>query len=193
MTSISSTSILQTLLKKDTATSTTSEQSTPSILDAFAAVSGSNSDPTATGNTGNSYLLDLSPSAQAYLQNYSGSASNSSSSSSTGAGVVLTPQQQNKLNTILLKYKDAPYTDATFQKIQSDMAAAGIGADALAAQSHMRQLNTTAMLLNALGGGDGSVGTIGSSTDIATQTTEFMKKIAQSWTQISSTVGDAEE
>ncbi len=170
--------------------SSTSAATDPSILDAFAAVDGSSDDPTNTNN-GNSYLLDLSPSAQAYLQNYSGSSSNNSTSSSNGAAVVLNFQQQNTLTAILQKYKDAPYTDATFQQIQNDMSAAGIGADSLAAQAQMRAVNPTLMLLDALNGGSGSVGTIGSSSDIMTQETAFMKQVADQWSQISTTVNDS--
>ncbi len=190
MSAISPTSILQQLLQKDTSNTATSQQSTPSILDAFAAVNNLNGDPTKP-STGNSYLLDLSPSAQAYLANYSGASSNSSTSSTHGAGVVLNHEQQLKLNEILTKYKDAPYTDATFKQIQVDMAKAGIGADSLAAQSQMRSINPTAMLLDAISGGDGSVGTIGSSADIMTQATAFMKKVAEQWTDISTTKDDA--
>ena len=187
MTTVNSTNLASYYSLKDATTSTTSQHTTvPSLADAFAAVNNTNSDPTNTNN-GNSYLLDLSDSAKAYLQNYSGSSSNSSTSSSNGAKVILNHDQQQKLNAILQKYKDAPYTDATFKQIQVDMSKAGIGADTLAAQSQMRSLNPTMMLLDALSGGDASVGTIGSSADINTQATALMKSVAQQWTSISTT------
>ena len=189
MSSISSTSILQQLLQKDTTTSTSSQQpAQPTLTDYLAKAQGTNTGSDAT-STGNSYLLDLSPEAQAYLTTMSGNGSTTSQNSATssnGNGIVLSPVQQDKLAAILQKYKDAPYTDATFQAIQKDMSAAGIGADALAAQNQMRHINPTAMLLDALNGGDGSTGTVGGSADLAASTKDFMGKVAQQWQTISS-------
>jgi len=105
-----------------------------------------------------------------------GGTSAASTTSSTGGGIVLTREQQSKLNAILEQYKDKPYNEANFKQMQIDMAEAGIGADSLAAKSQMRNLNTTLMLLNALSGGDGSTGTIGGSADIKAETVNFMKK-----------------
>lgn len=191
MSSINPNAILQSLLQEKSVNSGASQQSrNPSITDAFAAVNGQNADPTHV-DFGNSYLMDLSPAARAYLQNTGGAASNSSTTSSTGAGVVLSFEQQKKLQAILEKYKDAPYNDETFAKIQHEMKAAGLDAESLAAQSQMRNLNPTAMLLNALGGGDGSVGSIGGSTDIKNIAKGFMKNVAEQWTRMSSTAADA--
>ena len=188
MSSISSTSILQQILAQNSSTSSSSSSSSSSLSDILAQANGTD---LGDGNTssGSSYLLDLSPEAQAYLTSQSSTGtttSTGSTTSSTGASVILSPVQQDKLNAILQKYKDAPYTDATFKAIQKDMSAAGIGADTLAGQAEMRNLNPTAMLLNALNGGDGSVGTIGGSADIATLETNFMGSVNQQWQQISS-------
>ena len=195
MTTISTHSLASILSPKDNSTSGTSQQSTlPSLSTILATADGTD---LGNGNTssGNSYLLDLSPSAQAYLTNLNsnGSASSQgSATSSNGNGIVLNNDQKAKLDAILAKYKDAPYTDETFQKIQQDMSLAGIAADELAAKNQMRHLNPTLMLLNALAGGDGSVGTIGGSADIATETTNFMGKVADMWKSISTTVDDAD-
>ncbi len=188
MTTISSTSILQQLMQKDSSTSNGSTSTAqPTLTDYLAQAQGTDIG-NASSSSGNSYLLDLSAEAQAYLTsgNGSGGGSQGSSTSSTGASIVLSPVEQDKLTAILQKYKNAPYTEATFQNIQKDMSAAGIGADSLAAKAEMRNLNPTAMLLNALNGGDGSVGTVGNSTDIASMETSFMGKVNSQWQAISS-------
>lgn len=189
MTGISSTSILQQLLQKNDTTSNGSKQAAqPTLTDYLARAQGLNT----TGETsasGNSYLLDLSPAAQAYLTNMSGTGSatsQNSATSSNGNGIVLSPGQQNKLTAILVKYKDAPYNDDTFKAIQRDMSEAGIGADSLAAKNQMRRINATAMLLDALNGGDGSVGTVGGSADLAHSEMEFMGRVNTQWQKISS-------
>ena len=188
MTTISSTSILQQLMQKDSSTSNGSTSTAQSTLTDYLAQAQGKDIGNASSSSGNSYLLDLSAEAQAYLTsgNGSGGGSQGSSTSSTGASIVLSPVEQDKLTAILQKYKNAPYTEATFQNIQKDMSAAGIGADSLAAKAEMRNLNPSAMLLNALNGGDGSVGTVGNSTDIASMETSFMGKVNSQWQAISS-------
>ena len=188
MTTISSTSILQQLMQKDSSTSNGSTSTAQSTLTDYLAQAQGTDIGNASSSSGNSYLLDLSAEAQAYLTsgNGSGGGSQGSSTSSTGASIVLSPVEQDKLTAILQKYKNAPYTEATFQSIQKDMSAAGIGADSLAAKAEMRNLNPTAMLLNALNGGDGSVGTVGNSTDITSMETSFMGKVNSQWQAISS-------
>jgi hypothetical protein len=189
MTSVTNLSLASLFSTKDGTTSTTSQQTAnPTLADVFATASGTKKASESKTN-GNSYLLDLSESAKAYLQNLDGNGGSSASSttSSTGGGIVLNREQQTKLNAILEKYKDKPYTNASFKQMQVDMADAGIGADSLAAQNQMRHLNPTLMLLNALNGGDGSVGTVGGSSDITAETKNFMKKVAERWKEISTT------
>ena len=192
MTSITNYTLASMFASKDNATSTTSQNAAnPSLADVLSNASGlPKSKDSAT--SGNSYLLDLSDSARAYLQNLNGSGGTSagSATSANGNGIVLTNPQRDKLNAILEKYKDAPFTDATFQKIQADMEQAGIAADKLAAQNQMRRINPTLMLINALSGGDGSVGTVGGSADIKTETQNFMGKVLDQWRAVSTTAKD---
>ena len=190
MSSVSHLSLANHLAKQNATTTNGSDSSSlPNLTEALAAVNGTNLGNGSSSATGNSYLLDLSPEAQAYLTSMNGNGSSSSqasTTSSTGAGIVLSPVQQDKLSAILQKYKDAPYTDATFKAIQRDMSAAGIGADSLAGKAAMRNLNPTSMLLNALAGGDGSVGTIGGSADIAAMEMNFMGTVNTQWQRMSS-------
>lgn len=182
------TSLIDALNNTDSST-TGSSSSGSTLTDMLAAANGTSTTGTGNATSDASYLLDLSPEAQAYLSNSSASGAATSTGSATSAdgyGVVLSPVQQDKLNVILEKYKDAPYTEATFASIQKDMTAAGIGADSLAGQAEMRNLNPTAMLLNALSGGDASVGTIGDSADITTMQTNFMGTVDAQWKSISS-------
>ncbi|MFZ4541859.1 MAG: hypothetical protein ACOYNL_08655, partial [Rickettsiales bacterium] len=118
----------------------------PTMASVFAAES--KTDSNAGNNSGSSYLLDLSESAQAYMNG--GSAPTESTGSDDS--YAFNRLDQAKLNAILKRYKDAPYNDDTFLQIQKDMDAVGIGADKLAAQHHMRDLNPTLMLLTALSG-----------------------------------------
>jgi hypothetical protein len=187
---VSNASLTDSLVAMLNQASTGSSGSAGSTLtDALAAAQGTSSTGAGNASSNDSYLLDLSPEAQAYLSNSSASGaatSTGSATSATGYGIVLSPVQQDKLTAILEKYKDAPYTDTTFQSIQKDMKAAGIGADALAGQSEMRNLSPTAMLLNALSGGDASVGTIGGSADIANMETNFLGQVTSQWQTMSS-------
>lgn len=172
-----------------TATTTSQQSSTPNLTSALAAANGGKTDSSKLA-VGSSYLLDLSDNAKNYLQSLSDTSAGKGSSTSTGDGIVLTNAQQAKLTEILIKYKDAPYNDATFTRIQQDLDAAGIGADSLAAKAQARQLNPTLIFLDALNGGDGAAGTVGSNDSRTADATGYLKKVATQWERISTTAGE---
>ncbi len=189
MTSITNTSLANYYSLNDAknAATTSGQASNPSLTTALAAVNGTQpSNTNAAG--GSSYLLDLSDNAKNYLQSLSNTQNGTSNSAASSTdGVILTQKQQAKLTEILIKYKDAPYNDTSFKKIQDDLDAAGIGADSLAARSQVRKLNPTLIFLDALNGGDGAAGTAISSDAIKADATGYLKKVAKQWDTISTT------
>lgn len=92
---------------------------------------------------GASFLLDISPQAQQYLQGLSLGSS---------IGVSFTAEQQKKISGILEKYKDAPYTQETFDKIQNDLKAAGLGPEMLALLNRIKLFDPGLVLLDTLNG-----------------------------------------
>lgn len=174
---------------KNAATNTTLQQSSsPSLTSALAVVNGGKTDSSKLA-VGSSYLLDLSDNARNYLQSLSDTNSGKGSSTRSSGGIVLTNKEQAKLTEILIRYKDAPYNDTTFKKIQEDLDAADIGADALAAKAQARQLNPTLIFLDALNGGDGAAGTTGNSESRTADATGYLQKVARQWETISTTAG----
>jgi len=91
------------------------------------------------------YMLDLSPTAQKFLNA-------TTSTSSAPDSFVLSKEQQARLEDIMEKYKDAPYTQETFNQIQADLQKAGMSPDQLAGQEQAKAFNTTLALLDALSG-----------------------------------------
>lgn len=176
-------------LNNNSNSATQSQNSASGLADALAAISNVGSQ-TSTDKGGSSYLLDLSDEAKAYLEKTKATASANSTSAMNTGEVSLSRKQQEILNDILLKYKDAPYDDDTFLKIQQDMEAAGLDADTLAARSQVRQLNPTVMFLNALNGIESNAGTMG---DVSATATDFLKSVAEQWKNISTLAGKTDK
>jgi hypothetical protein len=102
------------------------------------------------------YELNLSSDANDYLQSLL-EATNTQSSGTNSADSIpdnftLTPDQQNKLISILDKYKDAPQTQETFNQIQDDLKQAGLDPDTLAAKEQANNFNPTAVLIAIMSG-----------------------------------------
>lgn len=156
-----------------------------------------------TGSTSaeNAYTLDLSAGALAYIQQiHAAAASNPTTqgfSSDTITSFALTPAQENTLNTILAKYKDAPFTQDTFTQIQADLSAAGITENALSAQSKAHDFNPTQFFLNALTGTgtlaiDNASGLTNTTSDADHEKfASFLKSVVAAWAKISTTVDTA--
>jgi hypothetical protein len=139
-----------------------------------------------SGSGVGSYLLDLSPAAQQIL---SGAASTSSSSgSSSSTQFTLTKAQQATIENIINKYKDAPFTQATFTDIENDLKAAGLSPQQLAARDEITSFNPTNVLLGDLSGNYTSI-TSAATTLSNEQTKEnnFLEDIAKLWKSVSTT------
>ena len=166
------------------------------------ALSGS-SNSTSTSN--DAYLLSLSPQAQQYL---SATSSNSSSNSgdalfnalqatqssgtnSTGQSFLLSSKQQASITAIITKYKDAPYTQDTFNSIQNDLNAAGLGTSTLSLLDQNKSFNPAVVLINALNGGstDSSNTGVASASDEQAKSTAYMQNIISQWKNISGNSG----
>lgn len=140
-----------------------------------------NSGSTSGSSNSGSDILDLSPAAQQLLNN----ASSGSTQSSTGSSsFTLTAAQQQQVKDIIAKYKDAPMTQDTFNKIQNDLEAAGLGADQLSAKDQLSSFNLTSTLLDALSGKNNPL-TSASDKLSAEQTkaNNYMKDVYSLWQQ----------
>jgi len=94
------------------------------------------------------YQIDLSPAARSYL-----SGSNAASSVlGNFDGFTLNQTQKDKIDSIIAKFADAPYTQETFNQIQAELQRAGLSPDQLAVQQQVKDFSTTQMLIEALGG-----------------------------------------
>ncbi len=170
----------------------TSSSSSSSLSDTLASLLDSDSADTADGGSSdNSYMLDLSPEAQSYLSSMNMASSTSTGTASTpttsSSDIILTNAQQAKLNQIIDKYKDAPYTQDTFDDMQNDLEEAGLGTDQLNAEDRMRSLNPTQMLIDALNGQTDDLSSLTDTSNDATKATNFMNKVISQWQGVSST------
>jgi len=151
-----------------------------------------NASPTATlaqalsadasnGSSNNSaYLLSLSPEAQQYLNADSGAQGLTGTNSGS---FTLSTQQQQAIASILAKYKDAPYTQDTFDQIQNDLNTAGLGANQLSLQDQNKNFNPTQMLLDDLNGNYTAADALASPNSGTEQTkvSNYMQQIAAEW------------
>lgn len=151
------------------------------LLQALGASSGNSSSSVPTD------FLDLSPEAQKLLAQINGSGNGSDSVSKNG--FILTPKQQQQIRDILEKYKDAPFTQETFNQIQNDLKAAGLSPDKLAAVEQIHNFNSTGILLDALNGVDSSANfsDFFNNGDAQEKANNYMKQIVSAWQSISTT------
>lgn len=135
------------------------------------------------------YTLDLSPEAQKYL-----------SGLNNGQGstqFTLSDKQQQAINDILAKYKDAPFTQDTFNQIQNDLNAANLGPQFLALTDKINSFNPSQVLIDALNGGASSnvtgLGDLTSdnSSNQQTKIDNYMQGIISQWKSVSTTAGDS--
>jgi hypothetical protein len=183
-------------LNNNTSSTSTGTSNAPSLASELAAVSAGTSGSASTGS-GNSFLLDLSDEAKSYLANIGNSSSTSTGSDTQdSASFVLSNAQLGKLRDVLEKYKDEPFTQDTFDQIQDDLAANGLGTDQLGAEETVRNINPTQMLLSALNGQTVDLDSLSGKVDteaLKTKSDNFMSKVIDQWKAISTTVGDATE
>lgn len=137
-----------------------------------------------SSGSGSSYLLNLSPAAQQYL--------NSGSSNSSG-NFILSATQQTAINNILLKYKDSPQDQDTFDKIQADLQAAGLSPQTLGMMDQTQSFNPTSVLLSALNGNYTSLNNSSqtSSSDEQTKMNTYLQNVVTQWKNESSSTSSA--
>lgn len=164
-------------------TGKTSASLTSSLLATLAEDETANSADTAV-------QVKLSAAAQAYLAKMNGTTSSSTSTTSFS----LTKQQAQKIDDILAKYKDSPFTQTTFEKIQDELKAAGLSADQLRVKDQVSSFNPTQSLISALNGTDGETAQPTAATRLAESQSKaeaYMKNIITAWKSISTTVGES--
>ena len=138
------------------------------------------------------YLLDLSPQAQQYLNGIgAGSASGSAVSplNSSSESFTLTTQQQQAITNILAKYKDAPYTQATFDDIQNDLQAAGLDPTTLSRQDQAQSFNATQLFIDDLNGNTSAADNL-ITPDESSKSSNYMQQIISQWKTISGNTGE---
>lgn len=173
-----------------------SSVATPRLADVLAAEQQKQN-----GAADNSYALDLSPSALEYIKRLNEAAGDSVANvvSNATTSYTLTRDQQAKVNEIIEQYKDAPFTQATFDQIQDALNQAGLNEKTLQAQEKARSFNTTQFLLDALNGGGGEDMTLSSLTGkgnsdeaeaLGVKQANFMRSVADAWARISTTVSN---
>jgi len=145
-----------------------------------------------SGNKGfsDAVLLDLSPAAQKYLSGLSArnpQAQSAAQSSGGSDGFILSAKQRLALSAVLEKYKDAPYTQATFDAIQDDLQKEGLGPNQLSAKTKVSSFNSTAVLVDALNGGKGTTpgSVVISDEDLSKKATNYIQDVAAQWKKLS--------
>lgn len=139
-----------------------------------------------SGNSQNAYSLNLSPTAQMML-------GNSATGTTASSNFTLTGEQQTTISNILAKYKDAPFSQSTFDSIQNDLESAGLGADQLLAKDMINSFSSIGSLVNALNGNYSSPDS--AATTLANEQTKasnYMQNIIRQWQSISTTANSSE-
>jgi hypothetical protein len=163
----------------------TASNSTNALLQALGVSPGN---PSAT-SPADAYLLDLSPQAQA-LVNGTGSINAVNPTSSSSSSFVLSSQQQQAIANILQKYKDSPYTQATFDQIQNDLQAAGLDPQTLSRKDQAQSFNATALFIADLNG-DGSAANAITNPNESQKASNYVQQIISEWKQISGNTGSS--
>lgn len=153
--------------------------SAPSLAQALNA----SSSRTGSSSYADAYLLNLSPQARAMMSGTSASSTNADSS------FQLSSAQQKEIAGIIAKYKDAPFTQETFEAIQKDLQAAGLDTQTLSLKDKVNSFNPTMVLISALNGDySGSQGDSTTQADAQTKSSNYLQNIVRQWKSVSSTV-----
>jgi len=177
-------SYLSSLLSSSSGSSTSSSAAALQALDQE--LSGTSS---SSGSGVGSYLLDLSPAAQQIL---SGASTGTTSGSGSSSNFTLTKAQQTAIENIIDKFKDAPFTQATFTEITNALQAAGLSPEQLAAKDEITSFNPTTVLLGDLSGNYTSVPSAAKTlSNEQTKENNFLQDIEKFWKSISTTASSA--
>ena len=149
----------------------------------LSALNGPNVANTSTNN--GAYVLSLSAQAQSYL-------SGASSYNPTGnSAFSLSTKQQQAVTDILTRFKDAPYTQNTFNAIQDDLKSAGLGSDVLKLEDQAKNFNTTGILISYLSGNTPASQTSVDSSTENTKANNYIQSVIKQWQAISTTYKSA--
>jgi hypothetical protein len=161
------------------------DTSTDSVLQALMQATPQDSSPLVTTD-----LVDLSPQAQSILNEFGNGGTDNGSASN---GFILSTQQQQQIKAILAKYKDAPFTQDTYNNIQADLKAAGLSPDQLSIQDEIRSFNPTKVMIDALNGIDDSsdISNFGNNPAEQANANSYMQQIFNQWQNISTTANSA--
>jgi len=161
-------------------------QSNPTNALMQALLSASSASGTAASSSA-AYLLDLSPQAQQYLNG--GGASAVSPLNPSSSSFVLSTQQQQEITSIIAKYKDAPYTQATFDAIQNALQTAGLDPTTLSREDQAQSFNATQVLIDDLNGDVSGANSL-INPDESTKSSNYMQQILGQWKTISGNTGN---
>lgn len=172
---------------KDTSNSDTSKKMS-ALLDEMTGTDSVQKATPAAAQT--SYLLDLSPQAQAYLGQ-----KNAAASSASDDSFILSDAQRKQISDIIAKYKDEPFTKETYDKIEAELDLIGLSPSTLAIKDHARTINPTMMLLDALNGTNASLnsaltGMQSSQASSDQKKDNYVKSLLDEWSGISTTIGE---
>lgn len=147
-------STISTLLNQTYSTLTDDKKTAGNTTASLAsALNGDTKSHAATPGTADvSYLLNLSDEARDYLATQAKNAAAGQTDTSPAEGFALSNAQQEQLDSIIAKYKDAPFTQESFDAMLTEIEQAGLGPQTLAAKDQVRQLNTTQLFLNVMNG-----------------------------------------
>jgi hypothetical protein len=145
---------------------------------------------TNTQSPSGAYLLDLSPQAQLYLASNGQQNASSSSTLSGSQSFLLKPDQKQTIADIIARYKDAPFTQETFNQLQDDLEKEGLGAQQLAMIDNAKSFNPTQILVDALAGRSSSFSGTASTQSQQGKIDNFMQDIVKQWRAISTTADE---
>lgn len=141
------------------------------------------------------YMLDLSPEAQQYLRGLQQQPAPTVRQPAVSEdGFTLNSQQRLALASLLERFKDEPYTQETFDAIQDELDAQGIGPTQLAARYRATSFNPTASLVDALNGGNGTTpgaAPVGDA-ELQERSGQYMQFVISEWKKLATPADDGE-
>lgn len=153
--------------------------------------SAAQQEKTVASSLAEAFMLDLSPDAKEALRESTANINASAGFSENEAQFTLTRKQLATIDEILQKYKDAPFTQETYEHIQEDLEDANLSPESLMLQDKIKSFNPINILVNALSGDFTDV--VGNNTDVLeSKMDNYIAMVVDTWKEISTTADDAE-
>lgn len=135
-------------------------------------------------------LLDLTAEAQAYLERTQATADKSEELDKV-TPFILSRKDQATLNSIINKYKDAPFTQESFQQMQQELKSANVSSEQLAAKEKMRTLSPARMFIDIMAGKEITpVVSLADDKSFQAKGERYMRDVITRWSEISTTIDD---